>query len=266
VSIRLSTKVKEIKHIAMIKAVIIDDEARARESLAMIINQFFPEIELLGSADGVESGFTLINTVKPNVVFLDIKMGDGSGFDLLRKYQKIPFKTVFVTAFDEHALEAFKFSAFDYLLKPVDTEELRQSIDRIAESLDYDDDVALKIKAFLANMEVAQQSQKKIVLKTSNSIHLININTIVRCEADANYSWIYVQNLPKILISKPLKHFEDLLQDYGFFRAHQSHLVNLNFISRIDKVDGGVIVLKDNTNVPVAVRKREQLFQILNNL
>jgi two-component system LytT family response regulator len=250
----------------MIKAIVVDDEQRARESITAILHRVFPEVDLLGEADGVETAYKLIERVKPNVVFLDIKMGDGTGFDLLQRYQRIPFKVVFVTAFDEYAIEAFKFSAFDYLLKPINTNELRETLERLKESLDQQEDLSVKINAFLANMDTLNTAQKKIVLKTASSIHLVNLVNIVRCEADANYTWVYVKDQPKVLISKPLKHFEDMLDGFGFLRVHQSHLVNLNFISRIDKVDGGTLILSDNTSIPISVRKRNQLFHLLENL
>jgi len=250
----------------MIKAIVVDDEQRARESITGIFARIFPEVELLGEAGGVEEAFRLIEQVKPNVVFLDIKMGDGTGFDLLQRYQKIPFKVVFITAFDEYAIEAFRFSAVDYLLKPVNTDDLRETLTRLNDSLGLQEDLNVKIQAFLTNMGTMNLSQKKIVLKTSDSIHLVNLVNIIRCEADCNYTWVYIDNQPKVLISKPLKHFEEMLDEFGFFRVHQSHLVNLNYISRIDKVDGGTLILNDNTSIPVAVRKREQLFQMLDQL
>lgn len=124
----------------------------------------------------------------------------------------------------------------------------------------------MKIQAFLNNLDTINTSKKKIVLKTTNSIHLVNLENIIRCEANANYTWVYTQDQPKLLISKSLKYFDELLDEYGFFRVHQSHLVNLNYFNRIDKVDGGVLILNDNTSVPIAVRKRDTLFQLLANL
>ena len=250
----------------MIKAIVVDDEQKARESLTTILQRFFPNVELLGEADGVESAFKLIELVKPNTVFLDVKMCDGTGFDLLRRFQKIPFRFVFVTAFDTFAIEAFRFSAFDYLLKPINTNELRETIEKLKEQLDFQEDFNLKLQVLLANMESHNTTQKKIVLKTSDSIHLVSINSIIRCEADVNYTLVFIQNQQRLLISKPLKHFEEMLDNYGFFRVHQSHLINLNFISRIDKADGGALILNENTSIPIAIRKREQLSQLLENL
>lgn len=249
----------------MIRTIIVDDEPRARESLRLILGKFFPEYEVIGEASGVNEAFTLINNEKPKVVFLDIKMPDGSGFDLLKKFQQVDFKVVFVTAFEEHALEAIKFSAFDYILKPVNTNEIRETISKLNAELNQGDDTVLKMKAFFENME-GMQNQKKIVLKTAESIHLVALSSIVRCESDCNYTWVHFEKQPKILISKSLKHFEDLLASYGFIRVHQSHLVNLNFVSRIDKVDGGVLVFFDGAQVPISVRKREQLFKLIEKM
>jgi two-component system LytT family response regulator len=250
----------------MIKAIIVDDEPRARESLKMILEKFFSQVALAGEASGVEEAYDLILNVKPNTVFLDIRMPDGTGFDLLKRFKQIDFKVVFVTAYEEHAMEAIKFSAFDYLLKPINTNELRSALEKLEESLGQKEDMNLKLKALIDNLESTGQSKKKIVLKTSNSIHLVALSNIVRCEADSNYTWVYFDNQPKILISKPLKYFEDMLQEYGFIRVHQSHLANLNFVVRIDKVDGGVLVFYDGKNVPIAVRKRDQLFKLLEDL
>jgi two-component system LytT family response regulator len=250
----------------MIKAVIVDDEPRARESLRMILEKFFPEVAIAGEAAGVDEGYELISRVKPNTVFLDIKMPDGTGFDLLKRFPLIDFKVIFVTAFEEHALEAIKFSAFDYILKPINTNELRDALKKLKENMGQEDDINVKLKAFFENMESSGLSKKKIVLKTANSIHLVALSNIVRCEADSNYTWVHFDNQPKILISKPLKYFEDMLQEYGFIRVHQSHLANLNFVVRVDKVDGGVLVFYDGKNVPISVRKRDQLFKLLEDL
>lgn len=250
----------------MITAILVDDEPRARESLRIILERFFPEVGIIGEASGVEEAFTLIKKEKPNTVFLDIKMPDGTGFDLLKRFDEVDFKVIFVTAFEEHALEAIKFSAFDYILKPINTNELRDVIANLNENFDRSDEVNIKLKAFFANMEAASQTKKKIVLKTAESIHLVPILNVVRCEADCNYTKIFLENHPKILISKSLKYFEDMLSDYGFVRVHQSHLVNINHVVRLDKTDGGVLVFADGSQVPIAVRKRDQLLKLLNSL
>ncbi len=251
---------------ATINALLVDDEPRSRESLRVILQRFFPEVNIVGEAAGVNEAHQAIGNLKPNTVFLDINMPDGTGFDLLKRFEVIDFKVIFVTAFEEHALEAIKFSAFDYILKPINTNELRQAIDKLASSFQDVDDMSVKIKAFFANMQEANQNKRKIVLKTAESIHLVPVQTIVRCEADGNYTKVYIEKQPKLLISKPLKFFEDMLHEFGFVRVHQSHLVNINHVVRVDKVDGGVLVFADSSKVPISVRKREQLFNLLENL
>ena len=251
---------------ATINALLVDDEPRSRESLRVILQRFFPEVNIVGEAAGVNEAHQAIGNLKPNTVFLDINMPDGTGFDLLKRFEVIDFKVIFVTAFEEHALEAIKFSAFDYILKPINTNELRHAIDKLASSFQDVDDMSVKIKAFFANMQEANQNKRKIVLKTAESIHLVPVQTIVRCEADGNYTKVYIEKQPKLLISKPLKFFEDMLHEFGFVRVHQSHLVNINHVVRVDKVDGGVLVFADSSKVPISVRKREQLFNLLENL
>ncbi len=249
-----------------IKALIVDDEKTARQGLAAIITREHPEIEVAGQAGGVEDGYRQITELNPELVFLDIMMGDGSGFDLLKKFEKISFRVIFVTAFDDYTLEAIRFSAFDYLLKPVNTRELKDALQRFNESRSVNDDLKMKMQAFISNYNEGEKSKKKIVLKTTDSIYLVPVTDIIRCEAYNNYSWVYTSNQPRLLISKPLKHFESMLEDYGFMRIHQSHLVNLSHLLRIDKVDGGMVVLSDNTPLPISTRKREQVFRMLENI
>ena len=251
----------------MIKALLVDDEPRARETLRAILERFFPEVSVLGEASGVEEAFVAITSLKPNTVFLDINMPDGTGFDLLKMFDnEMDFKVVFVTAFEEHALEAIKFSAFDYILKPINTNELRAAIEKLSTTLEESDEISVKLKAFFENVETPSQGKKKIVLKTNESIHLVPIQSIVRCEADGNYTKVLLDNQPKLLISKSLKYFEDMLQEFGFVRIHQSHLVNINHIVRVDKIDGGVLAFADGAQVPISVRKREQLLKMLSDL
>ncbi len=190
-----------------IKALIVDDEKTARDGLAAIISREHPEIELAGQAGGVEEGYRQIAELNPELVFLDIMMGDGSGFDLLKKFEKINFKVIFFTAFDDYTLEAIRFSAFDYLLKPVNTRELKDALQRFNESRSGNDDLKIKMQAFISNFNEGAKSKKKIVLKTTDSIYLVPVTEIIRCEAYNNYSWVYTSNQPKLLISKTAEAF-----------------------------------------------------------
>lgn len=250
----------------MIKAIIIDDEQMAREALFNVLNREHSDITVVGQAANVAQGYEQIVELSPSLVFLDIMMPDGSGFDLLRRFPKANFKVVFVTAFDNFTIEALRFSAFDYLLKPINTHELAFALERFRETVSQPDDLSTKLETFFTNLDEQERDKKKIILKTTNSIHLVPIGSVIRCEADANYTLFHFTNQPKLLISKPLKHFEEMLEEYGFLRVHQSHLINLRHLVRIDKVDGGTIVLTDNTSVPISVRKRDQVFKLLEQL
>lgn len=236
--------------------VVIDDETRARETIIDILALSNTDLEIVGQADSVKNGFELINEKKPNLVLLDINLVDGTGFDILKKFGRIDFKIIFITAHEEYAVQAFKFSAVDYILKPIVAGELLCAIDRALKAI-IKEDTELKLGALLSNLDKV----KKIVLKTAESIHLVNIKNIIRCEADVNYTNFYLDNTEKLLVSRTLKEFAELLEPAGFFRTHQSHLVNADHIIRFDKTEGGHLVMADESIVPVSSRKRESLFR-----
>ena len=245
----------------MLSIIIIDDEQKARETIKNIIKLSKTDLEILGEADSVGTGFELISRTNPDLVLLDINLPDGTGFDLLQKFKRIPFKTIFITAYEEYAINAFKFSALDYLLKPFKAGELLQAIDKANENI-QGEKTEIKLKAFLANVDKI----KKIVLRTSESMHIVNIQDIVRLESDINYTMFYLGNGDKLLVSKTLKEYEEMLEPSGFFRTHQSHLVNLDHILRYEKTEGGHLIMDDDSLVPVSSRKREPLFRIFENL
>ncbi len=245
----------------MLKIVIIDDEQKARDTIRNILKLSDAGIELAGEAAGVKEGYELILREKPNLVLLDINMPDGTGFDLLKKFDAIPFKVIFITAYEEFAVKAFKFSALDYILKPFQAGELLATIQKAAESIE-NELTELKFKTFLSNLE----KLKKIVLRTAESIHIINLKDIIRLESDVNYTRFFLIDKKKLLVSKTLKEYDEMLGASGFFRAHQSHLVNLDHILRFDKTEGGHLVMDDDAQVPVSSRKREALFKIFENL
>jgi two-component system LytT family response regulator len=213
----------------------------------------------------VKSAAGLIAKERPDLIFLDINLGDGSGFDLLKDIQPVQFKTIFITAYSDHAIRAFRFSALDYILKPVNPEELIAAVEK-ARSFQEKDSLSLKFETFVSNMENITREIKKIVLKTSDSIHVINVNEIVRCEADRNYTVFMLTSGKKILVSNTLKEYDEMLSSYQFFRAHQSHLVNINHISSYEKKEGGYLVMKDKSSVPVSVRKKETLLSLLEKI
>ncbi|MCF8276634.1 MAG: LytTR family DNA-binding domain-containing protein [Flavobacteriales bacterium] len=242
------------------KLAVIDNENEVRKGIVLMLQHNFPEAEIV-EADGVATGLQLIATEHPELIFLDVEMNDGTGLDLLRKVEHRSFEVIFITAFAKYAIEALRLSAIDYLLKPVDPLELVDAVNRAIDKIDKEN-MGAKLELLEQNLKQLTGGSRKILLKDQDSIHLIKIDDIMRCEADANYTRFFIANRPSILVSKNLKEYEDLLGDH-FIRVHNSHLVNISFIVRIDKNDGGSIRMSDGENIPVSVRKREKLLEHL---
>ena len=249
----------------MIQKIIVDDEKRARETIAGILRMYCKNVEVVAEAEEITSAEKAIKKYSPQLVLLDIDMPGGNGFDLLKQFPNPSFKVVFITAYQEHAVKAFKFSALDYILKPVNPDELIEAVSKAGELIEKDH-LHLKLDAFLSNIENIGREVKKIVLKTSENIHVVNVHEIVRCEADRNYTIFYIGEGKKILVSNTLKEYDEMLSSYKFFRAHQSHLVNINFIERFEKKEGGSLLMKDGSSVPVSVRKKETLLSMLEKI
>jgi two-component system LytT family response regulator len=190
-------------------------------------------------------------------------MPDGNGFDVLRRTQFKNFDIIFITAFQEFAIQAIKFSALDYILKPIDMEELQNAVVRAIDAKHQSSDES-QFSVLQNNIQPNQK--RKLVLKTLESIHVVDIENIIRCEADKNYTSFFLAEGKKILVSKTLKDYDTLLSGHSFFRAQQSHLININFIERYDKQDGGYVIMKDGASVPLSPAKKEQFFKLLENL
>jgi two-component system LytT family response regulator len=221
-------------------------------------------VKLLKSADGVKSGLKAINEQNPDLVLLDIKMDDGTGFDLLKHAEPINFKVIFITAFDQYAIQAFKFSAIDYLLKPVDPEDLVDAVNRAEQMVQQN--LSTQLRVLDENLKSQDLKGKKIILRTSDTIHLVKVSDISYCEADISYTNFYLADGQKILVSRTLREFEDMLKEFGFFRVHKSFLVNLFAISKFEKADGGYLVMENNDRVPVATRKKEELMGLFERI
>jgi two-component system LytT family response regulator len=245
----------------MISVVIVDDEPKARETIAKLLALSPVKVNVIGAAEDIATGFETISHLSPQLVLLDINLPDGTGFDLLKMFEKINFQVVFITAHEEYAIQAFKCSALDYVLKPINSADLFRAIERANERLS-NDEMAGKLNALLSNLD----KLRKVVLKTAESIHIINVDTIIRCEADVNYTTFFLVNGKRLLVSKPLKDYDELLCPAGFFRTHQSHLINLDHMLRYDKNDGGYIVMDDNSPVPVSTRRKEALFELFGKM
>ncbi len=244
-----------------LRIVLVDDEKRIRTSLRHLIGMYFPSATVVSEAGDVETGFAEIRKHQPDVVLMDIQMPGGTGFDLVKKLTPINFKLIFVSAFDKYAIQAFKFSAIDYLLKPVDPEELVKALQK-ATDLINEKDFSLKLETLMSNMNPVSHEPKRILLKTQEAVHLVNLQDIIRCEADRNYTLFKLTDNRTILVSGSLIEYDDMLADSGFFRAHHSHLINLQFISKIDK-HNFQIIMKDNSVIPLATRKKDLLIQLL---
>ncbi len=245
--------------------ILVDDEKRVRNSLKSILEMYYPNACIVGEAEDINEGKALILALKPDVVLLDIKMPGGTGFDLLKQLMPLTFKVIFITAFDQFAIQAFKYSAIDYLLKPIIPEDLVKALDKSTEQLNASNE-SLKFDNLIDNFSQLTRDSKKIVLNTQDKIHIVGINEIIRCESDANYTTFTLLNKKPVIMSKPLKEYDEMLTPYGFFRSHHSHLVNLSMIDRLEKREGGVLIMKDNSEAMVSSRKYAELVVAIGNL
>lgn len=244
------------------KAVIIDDEKRSRESLAALVQEYCAGVEVQAHAEGVADGLEAIAAHKPNLLFLDIELQDGTGFDLLEKSGNSQFHVIFTTAFENYALRALKMSAVDYLLKPIDPAELSKAVSKARERLAAEQH-GRNFEILLQNIH-AGGGKHKIALPSSDGLTFVNVSDIIRCEADGSYTHFFFKEHKKILVSKKIKEYEELLTPYQFVRVHHSHLVNLNEVSKYVRGDGGYVVMSDGQTVYVSKRKKEDFMSALN--
>ena len=249
----------------MITAVLIDDDKHLRTGLKALLDRYTNEIHIIGEAESVKTGVALLEQLKPQVIFLDIHLSDGTGFDILEKLGKSNAHIIFITAHEQYAVKAFKFSALDYILKPVGPEELQKAIAKIKEVVGKSNSFE-HIDLLLENIRKKVDNFKRIALSTSDGIHLFDVSDIIRCEAKVNYTEFFIKNHKPLLISRTLKEFEEMLTEHGFERIHQSHLINLSYLKSYIKSDGGYVIMADNTNIPIAQSKREKLQELIKAL
>ena len=255
---------KKNSELNMLRTIIVDDENHIRRSLAKMLDTFCPNVKLIASSNGVKSGIKDIRDNKPDLVLLDIKMKDGTGFDLLKELDPVDFKVIFITAYDQYAIKAFRCSAIDYLLKPVDPDELVEAIQKTEKVLQKD--FKIQMEAFQENINNENKADKKIILKTLDNIYLVKIRDILYCESQSSYTLIHLLNGKDILVSTTLKEYDELLKDDGFYRVHKSYLISTRYIERFDKSDGGYVILENDKRIPVASRKREELLAMFEKL
>ncbi|WP_160118574.1 LytR/AlgR family response regulator transcription factor [Chryseotalea sanaruensis] len=246
------------------RIVLVDDDSIIRENLKTLLSIYAPNMQVIAEADGVKAGVACIREHKPDLVLLDVEMKDGTGFDLLAFYGQLDFKVIFVTGHDAYAIRAFKISAIDYVLKPVDPDDLVSALKK-AEGMAEESEQQIKVANLVQNNR-EDISNQKIILKDADTVYLVAVKDIVRCASETNYTRFFLTNGRILMVSKTLKEFDTLFEGQHFFRAHQSHLINLHHFDRFEKKDGGTIFMKDGSALPVAVRKKDSLFTALERL
>jgi two-component system LytT family response regulator len=245
----------------MIRAVIIDDEPHCIDRIKQLM-EVDKNLSLIGEFTTLAEGIVGLKTLQPDVLFLDVQIHEHTGFDVLRAIEDYSFEVIFITAFDAYAVHAFKFSAVDYLLKPVDADDFNVAINKVSDKL-ATKDFAKKVSHLLENI-TKPDKHKKISIPTFEGFEFLEITDIVRCQSDVNYTTIFTKNGQKLLVSKTLKSFEELLADCNFFRIHNSHLINLEYVKKYTKGKGGYVTLTDNTIIEVSTRRKDDFLKCIN--
>ncbi len=246
----------------MIKAIIVDDEPHFRENLRTIMNLQATDIEIVAEAGSVAEAVRLITQHKPQLLFLDVHLPDGLGFDILKQLGSSNYKVIFTTAHDNYAITAFRFNAIDYLLKPVDPEMLIEALSRVREQPLLNSGLDERLQDVLSK----PAERTKISLPTLEGITMLNIQDIIRCESDGSYTSFFTTKGRRIMVSRSIKEYDELLSPYRFFRVHQSHLVNLQYVEQFLKVDGGTLIMSDGSQIEVSRRRKDQLLQLIQSL
>jgi len=244
------------------KILLIDNEDNVRHGLKALVQLVSTDMPIIEEANGVYTGLQKIKSFSPDIVFLDIEMDDGTGFDLLNQVSNPSFQLIFTTAHDQYAIQAFKFSAIDYLLKPVDPAELSKSLEKATGNIRHSD---LNTQLSILTQQLSQKTDhdRKIVLKDIDTTYFIRIHDILFCQADGTYTKFYIANNSPVLVSKNLKEYETLLEPLGFLRTHHSYLANPDKIKMYDKTDGGTLILEGGHRIPVSQRKKDFVLSML---
>lgn len=244
----------------MYKAVIVEDEYLLREALSILLDMAASDnIQIIGYAEGTTDAVKIIDRLKPDIVFMDIKLKDGTGFEVLNRIAYKNFHLIFTTAYEEYAVRAFKFNAMDYLLKPIDYEELKDTLKRMeAGKKEY-----VQLDPLSNFTHGFKKNPERIVLPTQEAMHVVKLNNIIRCETSGSYTTFFLEENRQIIVSKPLKYYEEILFPPDFIRVHQSHLINTAFITSYSK--DGMITMQDKSTVPVSRANREFFFRMMKN-
>ena len=247
----------------MVKTLMVSGDREAVAVVTRTVADYCPDVTFLGTVASIQAAVPMINSAQPDLLILDTRLTDGSGFELLRRFESPLFKIIFLSLHIEYALKAFKVSAVDFLLKPPDPDELAQAVNKACNMIRQEEKLQFNV---LAENLRDLNKKEKIVLKTFDHIHIVNQNEIIRVEADRNYSTFYITDGRKIIVSKSIKDFEDLLNDKGFYRIHKSHIINISMAKYFDKAEGGYVVMNDGVSIPVSSRKRELLTELFDTL
>lgn len=245
----------------MITCLIVDDESKGRENLSNLIAQHCTHLSLQATASGVNDAVNKMHLYKPQLLFLDIEMPDGNGFDVLKRCTDLQFEVIFVTAYDTYALNAIQFSAIDYVLKPINTIHLVDAVQKATKHIALHTE-NIRLKNLLLN--TSQQNQnKRIALPFVDSIEFVEVKNIIRLEADGSYTRFYIINRSHLMVSGSLKEYDEMLTPFGFIRTHQAHLVNRDYIKSFIKSDGGYLSLIDKSTVPISRLRKAEVVQFL---
>ena len=245
------------------KAIIIDDERKGRETLQKMLEKYGTDVEICATASNIHDGYILICDHRPDVVFLDVEMPNGTGFELLEKFDEVSFEVVFTTAYDSYALKAIKVHALDYLLKPIDLDELAQTLENIRRAMQAKPTVN-RYSEFLTARKL--EFTGKIPLSVKEGIVYITVSEIIRVESDGGYSTFYTGDGKFYVTSRNLKEYEDMLPVKEFFRIHKSHLINMKRVKKFLRVDGYYVEMEDGSTVEISRRKKDEFLQLMNEL
>ncbi len=248
----------------MITAVIIEDEVQLRETNRLFLQRNFADIKIVGEAGSVKDAVKVITETKPQLVLMDIELADGNCFQVLQKCKPYTFKPIFITSYNQYAIKAIKFSAIDYILKPANEYEFCNAVQLAIDHLESDKN-NMQTENFQDHFNNTP-GIKKIVLRTTEALHIISIADIMYCKSDNSYTTFFMSNDVKVMVSKSIKEYDELLSGFQFIRPHQSYLVNMDAVSKIDKSDGGFIIMKDGKEIPISSRRKQLIIDKMNYL
>lgn len=249
----------------MVNAIVVDDEKKGRNLLTNVLSKYCPEIKVIDEAENIQEAYEIITKTNPNLVFLDIEMPNGNGFDLLKMFDRITFDVIFTTAYAHYAIKAIKYSALDYLLKPIDIDDLQLAVCKVAKKRKDPTNIDDSINVLLTSLN-DQKVTKKIAIPDLDGITLVKIKNIVKCQSSSNYTIIYMADGTKITSTRTLKEYDQLFEDMPFMRVHNSYLINLHHIKRFMKGEGGYVVMSDNSEVEVSRRRKPYLLKTIANI